>query len=263
MKKNLFLITEDEKQRILGMHETATKRVYLSEQTPAPAATTPAPAATTPQTPKSETKVLNDRDYAYKKEGEKYFFKLQANPASEAAKKLKQSNKYVNWTEATGKGLEAIKKLNWGQSEKLATLPATAVNAVPPAGSTASSTPTGTAPVSGGGGQPQLALGAVGTAEKSMPKIKTLDPTKQSQVAAWSQTPSGKYILSLPADQREAGLDNLDRVRGDKQTRELKKEIRLALGMPADTKLGRLGQGIRGAVQGFKQGTQGNVPPQQ
>lgn len=36
MKKNLFLITEDEKQRILGMHETATKRVYLSEQTPEP-----------------------------------------------------------------------------------------------------------------------------------------------------------------------------------------------------------------------------------
>lgn len=251
MKKNLFLINEEEKQRILGMHETATKRVYLSEQTPAPA------------TPQPETKVLNDRDYAYKKEGEKYFFKLQPNPASEGAKKLKQANKYLNWTEATGKGLEAIKKLSWGKSEGLATLPATAVNPVSPSGNTASNTPTGTTPVSGGGGQPQLALGNVGTAEKSMPKIKSLDPTKQSQVAAWSQTPSGKYILSLPADQREAGLDNLDRVRGDKQTRELKKEIRIALGMPADTKLGRLGQGVQGAVQGFKQGVQGNVPPQQ
>ena len=30
--KNLFLINEEERNRILGMHETATKKHYLSEQ---------------------------------------------------------------------------------------------------------------------------------------------------------------------------------------------------------------------------------------
>ena len=267
MKRNLFEITEEERNRILRIHESATKRGYLSEQTPPVATgTTPATtAATTPTTATtqqntSEMKVLNDRDYAYKKEGDKYFFKLQANPASEGAKKLKQANKYLNWTEATGKGLEAIKKLSWGQSEKLATLPAGQLQTNT---QLASIQPTTGTTVSGGGGSPEIKLGAIGTAEKTMPKIKSVDPMKQAQVAAWSQTPAGKYIISLPADQREAGLDNLDRVRGDKQTRELKQEIRTALGMAADTRLGRLGQGIQGAVRGFKQGTQGNVPPQQ
>lgn len=33
MKRNLFVITEEEKRRILGLHESATKRAYLSEQT--------------------------------------------------------------------------------------------------------------------------------------------------------------------------------------------------------------------------------------
>ena len=277
MKRNLFEITEEERNRILQIHESATKRGYLSEQaTPAPApapatATTPAPAtATTPAPATSETKVLNDRDYDYKKEGDKYFFKLQANPGSDAAKKLKAANKYVNWTEATGKGLEAIKKLNWGQSEKLAIKPATSVQTnttlagtTNPAGTTNTAGTTVDASNSGGGGQPQLQLGVIGTAEKSMPKIKTLDPTKQSQVAAWSQTPAGKYIISLPANQREAALNNLEKRSGDQQTRDIKNEIRIALGMPADTAFGRLRQGIQGAVQGYQQGVQGNVPPQQ
>jgi hypothetical protein len=260
MKKNLFTITEEEKSRILSIHESATKRAYLSEQTPAPS-TTQTTTPTTPQ-PTSETKVLNDRDYSYKKEGDKYFFKLQTNPASEGAKKFKQANKYVNWTEATGKGLEAIKKLNWGQSEKLATLPVTKVQTNT---NLASTTPAaGTTPsASGGGGTPQLQPGVIQTAEKSMPKIKTLDPAKQSQVARWSQTPAGKYIISLPADQREAALNNLEKRSGDKETRAIKNEIRIALGMPADTTFGRVKQGVQGAVQGFKQGMQGNVPPQQ
>lgn len=141
MKRNLFEITEEERNRILQIHESATKRGYLREQatpvstgatTPTTGATTPTTGATTPTTggtqqSDSETKVLNDRDYVYKKEGDKYFFKIQSNPASEGAKKLKQANKYLDWTEATGKGLEAIKKLSWGQSEGLATLPATKV----------------------------------------------------------------------------------------------------------------------------------------
>jgi hypothetical protein len=34
--KNLFIINEDEKKRILNLHESATKRLYLSEQIPTP-----------------------------------------------------------------------------------------------------------------------------------------------------------------------------------------------------------------------------------
>jgi hypothetical protein len=113
MKKNLFLITEEEKNRILGMHVKATSSQYLSEQA-APA--TPAPATT------EQSKILtfNDRDYAYKKEGEKYFFKLQSNPTSPAAQNYKKQGKFLNWTEAKGKGLEAIKKLDF-KPETIAT----------------------------------------------------------------------------------------------------------------------------------------------
>lgn len=144
MKKNLFLISEEEKNRILGMHESATKRGYLTEQAApsvaapsvaapsvaAPSVAAPsvaAPAVAAPAPVNSEMKVLNDGDYVYKKEGEKYFFKLQPSPRSEQAKKLLAQKKFVNFTEATGKGLEAIKKLNWGQSEKLAIKPATPI----------------------------------------------------------------------------------------------------------------------------------------
>jgi len=113
MKKNLFLITEEEKNRILGMHVKATSSQYLSEQA-SPAPVTPAPATPAPASTE-QTKILtfNDRDYAYKKEGEKYFFKLQLNPASPAAQNYKKQGKFLNWTEAKGKGLEAIKKLDF------------------------------------------------------------------------------------------------------------------------------------------------------
>ena len=49
MKK--FLITEEEKSRILGMHKSAIAREFLGEQgTPAAAPATPAPAAAAPTT---------------------------------------------------------------------------------------------------------------------------------------------------------------------------------------------------------------------
>ena len=52
MKK--FLITEEEKSRILGMHKSAIAREFLGEQStpaaPAPAPATPAPAAAAPTT---------------------------------------------------------------------------------------------------------------------------------------------------------------------------------------------------------------------
>jgi hypothetical protein len=137
MKKNLFLITEEEKNRILGMHMKATKSQYLSEQaapvttdttTVAPATTTAAApaaptAAPTAAAPESQIMSSNDRDYAYKKEGDKYYFKLQPSPVSPSAQNFMKQGKFVDWTEATGKGLEAIKKLTF-KPEAMQTLSA-------------------------------------------------------------------------------------------------------------------------------------------
>ena len=50
-----------------------------------------------------------DKDYDYKKEGDNYFFKLKVSPVSEKAKGFKSQGKFLNWTKATGTGLDAIK----------------------------------------------------------------------------------------------------------------------------------------------------------
>lgn len=50
-----------------------------------------------------------DKDYDYKKEGDNFFFKLKVSPVSEKAKSFKSQGKFLNWTKATGAGLEAIK----------------------------------------------------------------------------------------------------------------------------------------------------------
>ena len=72
---NKFILNEEEKLRILNLHESANKRHYLSEQ---------------------EEKIVtnHDRTYDYKKSGEEYFYKLK---------------NATDWTKASGKGLESIK----------------------------------------------------------------------------------------------------------------------------------------------------------
>lgn len=72
---------------------------------------TPSQSATTAQTqsvtttettqPGDKINTTNDKDYDYKLSGGKYYFKGKPNTTS--------ATKYPNWTEATGKGLEAIK----------------------------------------------------------------------------------------------------------------------------------------------------------
>ena len=164
MKKNLFLITEDERDRILGMHKKATASQYLSEAGPLvdtdPLAGTETPAATTTPptaTPKPEPQILsaNDRDYAYKKEGDKYFFKLQPNPVSASAQQYKTAGKFLDWTEAKGKGLAAIQKLNF-KPETMDTLAAKDTKVTPSAAQTPATAQTA-APVkplaTGGGSQ--------------------------------------------------------------------------------------------------------------
>ena len=284
MKKNLFEITEQEKNRILNMHINATNRHYIFEQvaqapvdtvlgnqgqpvvgaqpalqslvnTPQqPAPQQPAPQQTAPQQPAdSDVKIINNLagdSYEYKKQGDKYYFKLKSNPVSQNAKNLLKSGKYVNWTEATGKGLEAIKKLDWSKSENL-NLQTTPLSDLRVQNQTLATGQNQT--LATGQNQTQKLVDPVGDAQKVMPNIKNIDVTKQQQVAAWAKSPAGQYILSLPQEQREAGLDLLEKRNQDQTTRSLKNEIRLALGMKADNIFGRLRQG----VQGFKQGFQG------
>lgn len=177
MKKNLFVISESERERILGMHQSASNRHYLSEQVavpPTPAATTPAaPAApTTPAAPAPESKglnIVNDKDYEYKKDGETYSFRIKQTPTSANVLALQKQGKYADWTVATGKGLEAIKKLNFNDETAdsvkmpIAAAPtkvtstqtqlASAGTPAPAAGTPAAGTP---APAAGAGGAPPL-----------------------------------------------------------------------------------------------------------
>ena len=120
-------------------------------------------------------------------------------------------------------------------------------------GNTAGTATSTTAPVATTSGTTSGTTVAAGSGGNPLPGLsKIQDKALQDAVLAWSKTPAGQYIIKLAPEQREAGLDNLDRVRGDKETRRLKNEIRTALGMMADTGLGRLGQRVQGAVQGFK-----------
>lgn len=66
------------------------------------------------------------------------------------------------------------------------------------------------------------------------------DKEIQNKICSWGQSPAGKYLLSQPEDSREKVLDDLDKRNGDEETRKIKKEIRQALGMKADTLLGRM-----------------------
>jgi hypothetical protein len=133
MKKNLFLITEEEKRRILGLHQSATKRGYLSEQEQTVqyykdqtgkviklVGNYSIPLESTPATPEEYdaqnkpveggggqgAKVItnNDKSYDYKEENGKYYY----------------SKKGQNqWVEAKGdinnpkSPLGAIKNLKW------------------------------------------------------------------------------------------------------------------------------------------------------
>ena len=276
MKKNLFLITEEEKDRILGMHKTASKRHYLSEAGPFEDTELPTDntATGTPTTPTATTPTqeklgaLNGQvvqgpagdPYQYKGEAGKYYYAL------------KKDGTNAKWTEQTRPaGIKAIqdkilslaKPVAAAPEEKMSVASVQGTEVTPSSqqnlATTNQQTPGTQTPApttAGGGGTPEIKLGAVGEAQKLMPNLKSLDPMKQVEVANWAKTPSGQYILNTPQAQREAALDNLDRRRGDQLTRNLKKEIRQALGMSADTLAGKVGSAITGGLQGIKQGFQ-------
>jgi hypothetical protein len=85
--KKLYFLDEEEKNRILNLHESATKRQYLSEQTTAPIIVT-----------------NNDNAYEYKLENGQYTFR--GKPGTTYAKK------YPNWVVSkTQEGANAIKNV--------------------------------------------------------------------------------------------------------------------------------------------------------
>jgi hypothetical protein len=122
----------------------------------APTAAAPTAAAPTAAAPESQIMSSNDRDYVYKKEGDKYYFKLQPSPVSSSAQNFMKQGKFVDWTEAKGKGLEAIKKLSF-KPDTMATLSAKDVKITPTTPQNLAVTKVDTAPVkplaTGGGGQ--------------------------------------------------------------------------------------------------------------
>ena len=170
-------------------------------------------------------------------------------------KKLERGyGKYGPLTQAAWSKYKAEYQPNQSQPVSSASTSATTASTV---ASTASTTPTTatTASTSGSTTGTTVATGAGGSPLPGLNNIQ--DKTLRDAVLAWSKTPAGQYVINTQPAGREAALDNLDRVRGDKETRRLKKEIRTALGMMADTGLGRFGQRIQGAVQGF----QNPIPP--
>jgi hypothetical protein len=322
MKKNLFVITESERERILGMHRSATNRQYLSEQEQyfkdatgkvqkttgpvlPPAGTTPItkdeydaamktggvvqpagpqnnPALNTTNQPASNQPASNqpasnqpasnqpasnqNKTIDYKSMGfsdvrackstapyiliPKAGMTLQG--AQEKWKKMnclgsancKSGTSPFNtelvsalcdgkFSEITNVGTLPIKAPTQISSSSTST---TGTGTIPPT-TTTTTTATGTGIYNAIGmlnqqqNQSKLAGGPIADAEKVMPNIRKLDTQKQAEVAAWSKTPAGSYILSLPNEQRERALSNIERRRGDEATRKIRKEIRTALGM--------------------------------
>jgi hypothetical protein len=97
-----ILLSESEKNRILGIHKNAILKEWnlLNEEDPV-----------NPQNANNEVLLQGtDTDYDYKKVGDKYYFKLKENPTSDAAKGYKTRGKFKVWTPATNQ--EAIKKIS-------------------------------------------------------------------------------------------------------------------------------------------------------
>jgi hypothetical protein len=270
MKK--FIITEAEKSRILGMHHNAIKQEFISEQIARAGEPEDLvinqPTTTPTGTPKQETVTFQtqgdknyvptqilqaqDKDYYYKKEGDKYYFKLVEEPVSTKAKEFAKQGKFKDWTEAKNpKAIEGISKLKFTKVEKMELKPLSGVSL--------SSKVITTGTTVGGGAKPLAQLAGTPTPDllKQFPNLATLDQATQTKITTWTKSPAGQYILNTPADQREKAMDNLDKMfGGDPLTKELKKPIRQALGMKADNIFGRIGSAVKGGVAGAKQGFQ-------
>jgi hypothetical protein len=101
-----LIISEEEKNRILNLHETRKNKEWnlIGEAD-----------TVNSQKPNNEELIYGkDKDYDYKKVGDKYYFKLKANPVSAEAQAFKKQGKFKNWTPATKpEAIAAISKLSF------------------------------------------------------------------------------------------------------------------------------------------------------
>ena len=64
--------------------------------------------------------VSQDKDYEYKKVGDKYYFKLKSNPTTPKLQALVKQGKFTNWTEAKKQeAIDAISKLRFEPIKKM------------------------------------------------------------------------------------------------------------------------------------------------
>lgn len=202
MKKNLFVINESERERILGMHQNATERHYLSEAGPledtevpvatapaagtpaAPAPATPAPAATTP-TPAADTNkganVVHDANYEYRKDGDKYYFRIAGAPTDPKVQAYKKQGKYVEWTQATNQAaINAIKKMPFNtETSKESTIAVNKPTSVTPTNTTLAGVKPATGTPAPAAGTPTTAAAPTTATPDVMADLKSASQIRQ------------------------------------------------------------------------------------
>lgn len=100
-----------------------------------------------------------------------------------------------------------------------------------------------------------LASGPAAVQQNAFPNIATLDKATQDRVLKWGESQAGKYVIGMKTpEEKESALDNLDRRRGDKETRALRKVIRKAMGLRGDTWIDRGADAVTGAITGAQKG---------
>ena len=163
--KQLYFLNEEEKNRILNLHESATKRHYLSEQTTAPIIVT-----------------NNDNAYEYKLENGQYTFRgkpgttyAQKHPNWVVSKTQDGANAIKNVIDTKGKQSTPVETPKTTDPSKAATVTA----------NTTQGTPT------------------VTSTDTTQPIVKPTTDTTQTQGTPTTPSPpsGGNGVVSLPSNQ--------------------------------------------------------------
>jgi hypothetical protein len=271
MKKNLFLITEEEKRRILGLHQSATKRGYLSEQEQTVqyykdqtgkviklVGNYSIPLESTPATPEEYdaqnkpveggggqgAKVItnNDKSYDYKEENGKYYY----------------SKKGQNqWVEAKGdinnpkSPLGAIKNLKWDTATPMPSPTNGAQGTSGTAGTSGTQGTSGTAGVAG-------TSGTAGVAGTSVVQVKSkLIELKPGMIGKgfMQDTAEGKTYKVIKSTDLPCGITEVQFKRNEEQFTSNNKTFEYGYYKPSEqnddypNKIGfrRLGEGVKDA----------------
>jgi hypothetical protein len=204
--KQLYFLDEEEKNRILNLHESATKRQYLSEQV-------------TNQT-NLPTITDNDRTYDYQKNGDRYFFKVKPNATDNRAQKYKDGN----WHQGKGNAATAIKALfdkkpngtqtqvkqntNTDPSKAAQETAKVAQTGVAPAGTnTAAGTPAGTNTSTGTAGATSGVVTLKVTDAIVAPQASTTTSTKSATDTAETNMSSSNPVVASNAPDEDNSIN--------------------------------------------------------